>query len=358
MTSVFLATAFGGAHRERAEALREILVSRGCEVMLGEGLDGERISEAVREKIERCTGVVAILSKREELAGGGWSTHPWVIEEATWAEAKFKRVLRVVEEGVTSLGGMAGDVEQVRFSTGFFEVCIPRIISFTDSIATNVPGLQRARPVEREDTFSIVPNDPVESHWEDEVARLVLATRDKAEDGCFEEALLLSDRAVRIDTRCWRAHINRGVALVHLGRYKEAEEVFDYVAKTFTDDGTIVARALHNQAWLIGRRDGLGNTTSLRKRKDLYMQALTLDNRRIFTRAMVLICLVLLGEQDHARPFLEASLRWEGFVKALRKELEAMGAVGLRAASLFPDWLTDLLYPTEGKTDGGNSDET
>jgi len=44
--------------------------------------------------------------------------------------------------------------------------------------------------------------------------------------GRYEEALGLSDRAIRIDARCKEAWYNRGVALLNLHRPEEAEKAF------------------------------------------------------------------------------------------------------------------------------------
>ena len=321
--------------------------------MVGSDLNGKQISTAIQQKIERSDGLVAIFSKRDPLQDGKWSTHPWIIEEATWAHAKDKQVLRIVEGGVTCLGGIQGDVEEVRFPTERFELCIPKVLSFAESIAKNTGRSPTIQGVKRRDVFSIVPNEPVEGPWSEEVKRLIEEARNSAERQDFQAAFDLSTRAVKMEPNCWRAHINRGVASVHLGCYQNAEHAFDYVMKNFSDHNTVVARALHNKGWLISMRDGVTNYATFQERKELYMQALALDNRRIFSRALVLIYMALLGEAEKSRPFLEASLKWSGFVEALREELDSLGTLGLNAVQHFPMWLRDLLYPTEGTTDGG-----
>ena len=352
MASIFLSISFNRLDLLRADVMEVLIKSRYCDVLYGMDFDGERISTAIQERISLCDGLVALFSKKDQVLTNEWSTHPWVIEEATWASAKEKRVLRVIEEGVSRLGGIAGDVEESRFPTGQFEIVIPKILSFVDSVGNSVQKSPQIQVVERQRTYSIVPTEPIEDIWGDEVKTLIEETREKAEQQLFHDALALSDKAIGFDSRCWRAYINRGVALVHLGRYQDAEEAFDYVAKEFTDLGPVVALALHNKAWLISRRDGLANESTFSIRKDLYMQSLSLDNRRIYTRAIVLIYFVLMGEQDRSKPFLEASLKWDGFVLALRREIDAMGGLGLVVAGQFPQWLRDLLHPTEQTTIG------
>jgi hypothetical protein len=358
VAKIFLAFAFDLVNRARADSISSILRPLGHEVLLGDQLHGDRISTAVQDLVSNSDGLIAVLSRRDQFSDGGWSTHPWVIEEAAWAYAKGKMVLRVVEDGVTNIGGIAGDVEELRFPSGQFETCIPRLISFADYVYKKSASIPALRPVEVRQTYSVVPEEPVEDSWGDEVKELIWQTREKAKLELFQDCLELSNRAVAIDPKCWRAHLNRGVALVHLGSYKDAADAFDYVAGSFSDAATIVARALHNKAWLISMRDGLGEEKSLRIRKELYLQALALDNRRKFTRAMVLICMVLLHEEDTARPFLEASLKWKGFIDALREELDALGGLGLQVVQQLPEWLRDLLYPTEGTTQGGKRYES
>ena len=147
------------------------------------------------------------------------------------------------------------------------------------------------------------------------------------------------------------------MALVHLGRYTEAAECFDFVCSEFTQNSHAVARALHNKAWLIGVRDGYANADSIGERLSLYQESLALDNSRIYTRALVLICYALLGRNEDAERFLKSSLRWEGFVAALREELDDLGTSGHKALTSFPDWLRDLLYPQKTKPKSPKEDD-
>lgn len=359
MTTIFLSTSFEDGDRARADVIASLIRGVGPEVVFGDNLNGQSVSTSVRERIESSDALIAILSRRRPLADGNWMTHPWVIEEATWAAAKGKRVLRVVEDGVQEIGGIIGDVENIRFSTGQFERCILKILGFARFVSERSANRPAVQTVERRpQPRSVVVDEPLEAEWSEEVQRLVKETRNRAALELFSDALGLSNQAIRIDPTCWRAYINRGVALVHLGRYAEADATFDEVASTFSRSGSIVAKALHNKAWLIGVRDGFDSERTLRMRKDLYLQALALDNRRLMSRAMVLICMVLLEEEESSRPFLEASMRWEGFLGALRGELDALGALGLKAAHQFPSWLRNLLYPTESVTAKGGRYES
>jgi tetratricopeptide (TPR) repeat protein len=258
-----------------------------------------------------------------------------------------------VEEGV-ELGGIAGDVEEARFVSGRFEECIAAVMSFAEAIARNGSGTSRLPAVARRQVYSVIPIGEVEESWGPEVKQIVEEIRAKAAAEQFVDALELSSKALRLQPECWRARINKGVALVHLRRYVEAEREFDIVAASFASMATVVATALHNKAWLLGVRDGLGDRASVARRKELYLQALALDNRRIFTRAMVLICMVLLHEEDQARPFLEASLKWNGFVTALREEIQALGGLGFRVLTQLPPWLRDVLFPHEGLNTKGD----
>ena len=354
VASIFLSISFDDTNRARFDVIASIVRLKGFELLLGTDLNGNRVSESVQGIIERCDALIAIFSRGDQLGTDTWTAAPWVVEEATWAYSRSKPVLRIVEDGVTRMGGIAGDVEQVRFQSGHFEICIPRIISFTESLANRLEDLPSVPPVEQDQTLSVVPKEPIPEAWSEKVKKLLMDAREKAELQLFQEALQLSNRAIELDSMCWRAHINRGVALVHLRQFQSAKETFDHVANGFTDQSEVVALALHNTAWLISRRDGLENAQTLQIRKGLYLQALSLNARRINTRALVCIYFLLCDEADQARPFLETSLRSEGFVGALRSELDGMGTLGSQAVEQFPAWLRDLLYPTTPTTVGGN----
>lgn len=353
MSVLFLATAFDQVNRSRADSISSILSAIGHDVKIGDKLDGGTISKSVQELIAKSDGLISILSRRDELSDGGWGTHPWVIEEETWARAHEKYVLRLVEDGVSRIGGIAGDVEAIRFPHGQFEICIPRILTFAQYINNRINKQPALNPVVRRRSYSIVPTDAVEETWGLKVKSLIEEARMKAEMELFQDALELSNEAACLAPDCWRAQINRGVAMVHLGKYGEAEEAINDTIRMFSSSNTIVAKALHNKAWLFGVRDGIDNKESIQNRKEIYLEALALDNTRIFTRAMVLICMFLLNENEKARTFLEASIKWSGFHKALREELDALGGIGLEVVQQFPQWLRDLLYPTGNTLLGG-----
>lgn len=198
--------------------------------------------------------------------------------------------------------------------------------------------------------FSNVPPDPIESEWGPEVEQLIERTREAAKAKDFNLAYKLSIQAAELAPDCVRAHGNMATALVHLRRYEEAEEKYKEIISRFPEYHELVARTLHNLAWLEINRSGLDDRTTIEKCKNLYLKSLALDNRRLTTRAMHLICLALLEEDAEAVQFLKASIKWDGFISALSQQVELLGRQGFNALSRLPEWLSDVLYPSKGAT--------
>lgn len=198
--------------------------------------------------------------------------------------------------------------------------------------------------------FSVVSSEPIEPEWGGEVEELLQKARAAAKQEAFEQALEYASSAAEIAPDCARAHGNRATALVHLRRYDEADAIYDHICSHFSEDAKLVARSLHNKAWLHINRYGLSDVEVIRKCRDLYLQSLAIDNHRLITRAMTLICYCLLGQNDEAEIFLRSSVRWDGFVDSLKGQLEKLGKPGLKALQGLPEWLTDILYPSRSSS--------
>jgi len=126
---IFIATGFDPLSRRRAKSVEESLRTLGIEVVYGDKLSGDRISDGVKKRIDESNCLIALLTRHEPKKSGGWTTHPWVMEEAIFAYAKKIKVLYVVEKNV-ALGGIAGDVEKVMFNPHSFETALPQILLF------------------------------------------------------------------------------------------------------------------------------------------------------------------------------------------------------------------------------------
>jgi len=103
--NIFLAFAFRDEDKPLVGYVERLLASQFVQVKTGENLGGGQLTPEVQRRIEECDALIAILTRRDPLQNGGWTTHQWVLDELVWARAKEKRAIALVEEGVNA-GGM------------------------------------------------------------------------------------------------------------------------------------------------------------------------------------------------------------------------------------------------------------
>ncbi len=103
---IFLAFAFRDEDKECVSNLKQLLTSHDIEILTGENLGGETLTPAVKEEIEKSDALVAVLTQRQSLSAGGWTTHQWVVDELNHAYGKGKMAIALLESDI-SLQGMA-----------------------------------------------------------------------------------------------------------------------------------------------------------------------------------------------------------------------------------------------------------
>jgi hypothetical protein len=83
----------------------------------GKGIQGERLSDGVKERIARSQALVAFVTKRGKAADAeGWyRTHRWVTDELAYASLIGKAVVEVREAGVDPQGGIVGDRARINY---------------------------------------------------------------------------------------------------------------------------------------------------------------------------------------------------------------------------------------------------
>lgn len=333
--SVYIAHHFDEMGRERAALLADILNLLNIVAVYGENLGGQKISEGVQGRIASAGLVVALLTRDVQVGEESWQPSQWMLQEVTWAVAINIPCLLVVEEGVQFDGGLLGDLEQIRFAPEEFPGTLVRIANQVQALMllnVDIPGT--------------LPS----SDLSDRVRLLIVEARERARKGRFDEVLRLSEEALGLDSSAWQAMLNKGVALVHLGHLAAAEKLFLRMAEDYEGGPEwILARVYHNLGWVEEVRDaGRLNPKSLRKQARYLEKSLTLNHRSLYTRALLLLCRAALGEMDEANFLLMDSLKYRGFIQALRREIETKGAVGHRLLRKLPDWLYSLLFPTWG----------
>jgi hypothetical protein len=93
------------SEREVETNVEKLLSDHGIRSITGERSTGESITDAVRREIERSDCLVAIMTRRDELASGDrWTTSDWVKAELEWAHTSHKRAIALIEQGV-EVGG-------------------------------------------------------------------------------------------------------------------------------------------------------------------------------------------------------------------------------------------------------------
>lgn len=102
---IFLAFAFRPEDKQLAELVDRLLACQSVQLQTGERLGGEALTPAVKKRIEDCDALIALLTRREQLAAGGWTTHKWVEDELGHARANGKDAIALIEDGVGE-GGM------------------------------------------------------------------------------------------------------------------------------------------------------------------------------------------------------------------------------------------------------------
>jgi hypothetical protein len=72
MKRIFLSFSFRDEDKPLVAAVERLLACHDLQVVTGMRLGGGALTQEVMKRIESCDGLVALLTRRQELAGGGW----------------------------------------------------------------------------------------------------------------------------------------------------------------------------------------------------------------------------------------------------------------------------------------------
>lgn len=131
--------------------VERLLSSHGVRLVSGHALQGEAISSAIMRRIEEADGLIALLTRRDKLADGGWSTHMWVRDELEYAYRLGKPTVCFVESGVNPGLGLI-EREQIRFDR---EDVLLSLLKLSDII-----GKWKEVFVEQAERFPAAASDP------------------------------------------------------------------------------------------------------------------------------------------------------------------------------------------------------
>lgn len=115
MKRVFLAYSFRDEDRELVTFVEHLLASHDVLAVTGEAVGGGGITPTVQSRIQASDGLIALLTRGDPLAEGGWTTHPWVRDELIHARGFGKPAIALCENGVPT-AGMYSDHERIDFA--------------------------------------------------------------------------------------------------------------------------------------------------------------------------------------------------------------------------------------------------
>jgi hypothetical protein len=101
---IFLSFAFSHG-QELTRPVERLLASHDVEIVTGRRLGGAMVDEGIKKKILDADGLISLLTKREKIEGGAWTTSQAVLEELSFAhDQRFtgqqKRAIALIEDGV------------------------------------------------------------------------------------------------------------------------------------------------------------------------------------------------------------------------------------------------------------------
>jgi hypothetical protein len=116
---VFVAFGYNDRDRWIPDFIFPLVRAFGGEVLSGEDVQGQQITDEIRRRIETSDGLIALRTRRGDPDSvGTYRTHRWVEDELAYAIAHNVRVVEVREELVDSQGGIAGDRQWITYREG------------------------------------------------------------------------------------------------------------------------------------------------------------------------------------------------------------------------------------------------
>jgi hypothetical protein len=100
----------------------------GDEVVTGEELQGEQITDAVLNEIRQSDALMAFTTRRDKEDETRWNTHRWVTDELSSAITYKLPVAEIRELGVNEQGGIAGDRQRITYNENERDKCLVEIV--------------------------------------------------------------------------------------------------------------------------------------------------------------------------------------------------------------------------------------
>ena len=105
-----------------------IIEAFGDEVITGEKLHGDLITEGVKQKIEKSDAFIGFMTRREEINKNKWTTHRWVTDEMAHALSKNLPAVEVRESLVDGQGGIADGRQIISYDEAARDKCLVELV--------------------------------------------------------------------------------------------------------------------------------------------------------------------------------------------------------------------------------------
>lgn len=110
----------GFGYNDRDKWIKDLIIpfleELGCEVVTGEEMHGEILSQGVISRIKDCDACIGFLTKRgQPNSEGVYTTHWWVISELSNALSFNIPLFEIREKGIDSQAGETGDRQRYEF---------------------------------------------------------------------------------------------------------------------------------------------------------------------------------------------------------------------------------------------------
>jgi hypothetical protein len=132
MQSVFLSHSFRPEDRDLVDDVDHLLASHFIRSVRGRYLGGQPVWAEVEKRIQAAEGLIALLTRRDELKSGDYTTHPYVLQEIGRARAADRRTIALLETGIKD--------DQLGAETGFERLLwdranpLPTFIALSETI--------------------------------------------------------------------------------------------------------------------------------------------------------------------------------------------------------------------------------
>jgi hypothetical protein len=125
---IFLAFGYNDRDRWIPEMVVPLVQAFGSEVLSGEEMQGEQLSQGVLERIRNSDALIAFTTRRDPLQNGKWTTHKWVQQELAAAIEKDLLVAEVREEDIDPQVGLDGDRQRITYQEASRDKCLVEIV--------------------------------------------------------------------------------------------------------------------------------------------------------------------------------------------------------------------------------------